>query len=184
MDTATREGTRGWGLGERLWRGLEAGVLGTLALGAQKPLRNAWLGYRPPYAVEPLAIRLTRRWFHRHLEPHQARHWGRLMRALYGPGVGALYTALRPALPPALRLRGLTLGGALWLFECLALPRLGLAPPTRTWTRAERWLLALQTTLFGLVLESVLRAREEHREFLPGSGGEGPSHPTFPEDVS
>jgi hypothetical protein len=182
MDSARREGTRGWGLGERLWRGLEAGALGTLALGAQKPLRNAWLGYRPPYAVEPLATRLARRWLHRHLEPREARRWGWLMRALYGPGLGVVYTALRPALPPALRLGGLTLGGALWLVESLALPRLGLAPPTRTWSGAERWLLAVQTTLFGLVLESVLRAREEHRGLLPGSG-EGPSFPISPEDV-
>jgi hypothetical protein len=97
---AEHGGTRGEPLGERLWRGLAAGALGTLALGAQKPLRNAWLGYRPPYAVEPLATRLARRWFHRHLEPPQARRWGRVMRALHGPGLGVLYAALRPALHP------------------------------------------------------------------------------------
>lgn len=78
------------------------------------------------------------------------------MRWLYGPALGAVYAWLRPVIPPALRLRGLTLAGGLWLFERLSFPLLGVTRSPRTWSAKEHRLLALQGLLFGLVTEAVL----------------------------
>jgi hypothetical protein len=99
------------------------------------------------------------------------------MRWMYGPALGALYAWLRPSLAPSARLHGLTLGCGVWMFERLVFPRLHVTPPPRTWSSAERWLLAVQTSLFGLVTEAVLAGwrndgQGEGRS-LPGPPGSG-----------
>ncbi|WP_257461969.1 hypothetical protein [Archangium lipolyticum] len=78
------------------------------------------------------------------------------MRWVYGPALGVLYAWLRPSLLYPARLHGLTLGAGIWLFERLVFPRLRVTPPPRDWSSAERRLLALQTSVFGLVTEAVL----------------------------
>ncbi|QRK11487.1 hypothetical protein JQX13_16270 [Archangium violaceum] len=78
------------------------------------------------------------------------------MRWVYGPTLGALYAWLRPALPSTVRLRGLSLGGAVWLLERLTFPVLRVTRPPRTWSPTERRLLVLQTLVFGFFTEAVL----------------------------
>ena len=145
----------------RLWRlplplGLGAGALGTGALSALEPLRDALLGHPPPYAVRQLARQVARHWLGLRLGPRAAQRWGLVMRWVYGPALGGLYGLARPALPRWGALRGLVLGAGVWLLESLAFPRLGVTPPPRSWSPAERWLLVLQTSVFGLVTEAVL----------------------------
>lgn len=140
----------------RLPRGLGSGVVGTLALSAWEPLRDAVLGHSPPYSTREIARRGARRWLGVRLGAREAQRWGLVMRWLYGPALGAVYAWLRPVIPPALRLRGLTLAGGLWLFERLSFPLLGVTRSPRTWSAKEHRLLALQGLLFGLVTEAVL----------------------------
>ncbi|HZH78585.1 MAG TPA: hypothetical protein VEY88_21330 [Archangium sp.] len=150
---------------ERMLQGLGAGALGTLALTALEPLRDTVLGHAPPYAVRHLAARGAKRWLGLRLGPREAQGWGLVMRWVYGPTLGALHAWLRPLLPQARGLRGWVLGGGVWLFEWLALPRLGVTPPPHRWSSRERRLLLLQTSLFGLVTEAVLsRAYRGGRE--------------------
>lgn len=78
------------------------------------------------------------------------------MRWLYGPTLGVLHAWLRPVLPGSAPLRGLLLGGGVWLFEWLSFPLLRVTPLPRTWSSAERRWLALQCLLFGLVSAAVL----------------------------
>lgn len=142
--------------GRRRPRGLCAGVLGTLALTAWEPLRDSLLGRPPPYSVRHIARRAAREWFGVRLRPQAAQRWGLVMRWLYGPTLGVLQVWLRPVLPGPAPLRGLLLGGGVWLFEWLSFPLLRVTPPPRTWSPAERRWLALQCLLFGLVSGSVL----------------------------
>ncbi|HEX8821069.1 MAG TPA: hypothetical protein VF794_14165 [Archangium sp.] len=142
--------------GERLWRGLGAGALGTLALTGLEPLRDSLLGRPPPYAVKHLASRGAKRWLGRRLGPRAAQRWGLVLRWVYGPTLGLLQAWLRPWLSQGGARRGLVLGGGVWLFERLAFPLLGVTPPPRSWAPAERWWLPLQTSVFGLVTEAVL----------------------------
>ena len=141
---------------ERWLRGMGAGALGTLALTGLEPLRDALLGHAPPYAVKHLAAQGAKRWLGLRLAPRAAGRWGLVMRWVYGPTLGALHVWLRPRLPQAGWLRGGVLGGGVWLFERLVFPRLGVTPPARSWSPAERHWLAVQTLLFGLVTEAVL----------------------------
>ncbi|MFL5359019.1 hypothetical protein [Archangium sp.] len=142
--------------GRRLLRGLGSGVVGTLALSGWEPLRDALLGHSPPYSTREIARRGARRWLGVRLGAREAQRWGLAMRWLYGPMLGAVYAWLRPVLPPASRLRGLTLAGGLWLFERLSFPLLRVTRAPRTWSPEEHRLLALQGLLFGLVTEAVL----------------------------
>jgi len=142
--------------GRRLPRGLGAGVLGTLALTASEPLRDSLLGHAPPYAVRHIARRAARTWFRVRLRPQEAQRRGLLMRWIYGPTLGVLHVWLRPVLPGPAPLRGLLLGGGVWLFERLSFPVLRVTSPPRTWSSAERRWLVLQCLLFGLVSGSVL----------------------------
>lgn len=141
---------------KRIFRGLGAGVLGTLALTASEPLRDALLGRPPPYAMHHIARRAARAWFGLRLRPRQAQRWGLVMRWIYGPTLGVLGKWLQPVLPGPTPIHGLLLGGGVWLFEWLSFPRLHVAPPPRTWSPAERRWLAIQGLLFGLVTASVL----------------------------
>ncbi len=144
------------GEGSRLPWGLGAGILGTLALTGWEPLRDSLLGHPPPYAVASIARRGAQRWLGIRLGRHESPRWGLVMRWMYGPALGALYAWLRPSLSSTTRLRGLTLGYGVWMFERLVFPRLHVTPPPRTWSSSERWLLVVQTSLFGLVTEAVL----------------------------
>lgn len=143
-------------VGRRLLRGLGAGGLGTLALTAWEPLRDSWLGHLPPYSVRDIARRGARWWFGVRLGSREASRWGLLMRWLYGPSLGALHAWLRPALPPTARLRGLLLGGGVWLFERLSFPLLRVMRSPRTWSPTERRLLVLQGLVFGWFTEAAL----------------------------
>lgn len=142
--------------GRHLFQGLGAGVLGTLALTASEPLRDAVLGHPPPYSVRHIARRAARTWLGVRLRRREAQRWGLALRWLYGPTLGVLHGGLRPALPVAAPFHGLLLGGGVWLFERLSFPRLRVTPPPRTWSSAERQWLGLQCLLFGLVTASVL----------------------------
>ncbi|WNG62226.1 hypothetical protein F0U59_51650 [Archangium gephyra] len=139
----------------RILRGLGAGVLGTLALTASEPLRDALLGRPPPYSVHHIARRAARAWFGVRLRPREAQRWGLVMRWLYGPTLGVLGGWLRPMLPGPAPFHGLVLGGGVWLFEWLSFPPLRVTPHPRTWSPAERRWLAVQCLLFGLVTASV-----------------------------
>jgi len=155
-----------WG---RWLQGLGAGALGTLALTGLEPLRDAWLGHAPPYAVKHIVAQGAKQWLGLRLAPPTAGRWGLVMRWVYGPTLGALHAWLRPLLPQARGLRGGLLGGGVWLFEWLTFPRLGVTPPPRAWSPAERHWLAVQTLVFGLVTEAVLsRVWSPHRR--PGAG--------------
>jgi hypothetical protein len=169
------------GEGSRLPRGLGAGVLGTLALTGWEPLRDCLLDHPPPYAVESIARRGAQRWLDVRLGRRESQRWGLVMRWMYGPALGALYAWLRPSLAPTARLRGLTLGCGVWLCERLVFPRLHVTPPPRTWSSSERWLLVLQTSLFGLVTEAVLsrwQASGQGSGRSPtGCGGDDPQDP-------
>jgi hypothetical protein len=142
--------------GRRLPRGLVSGVMGTLALTGLEPLRDSLLGHPPPYSVRNIARRGARRWLSVRLGAREAQRWGLVLRWLYGPALGALYAWLRLVIPSTLRLRGLSLAGGLWLFERLSFPLLHVTSAPRTWSPAERQLLALQGLVFGLVTEAVL----------------------------
>ncbi|KFA92990.1 hypothetical protein Q664_11940 [Archangium violaceum Cb vi76] len=143
----------------RIFRALGAGVLGTLALTASEPLRDALLGRPPPYSVRHIARRAARAWFGVRLRPREAQRWGLVMRWLYGPTLGVLGGWLRPMLPGPVH--GLVLGGGVWLFEWLSFPRLRVTPPPHTWSPAERRWLAVQCLLFGLVTASVPPCEQE-----------------------
>jgi hypothetical protein len=142
--------------GGRLPRGFGAGAVGTLALTALEPLRDSLLGHRAPYAANHIASRMARRWLGVRLGPRAAWRWGLALRWVYGPTLGLLHAWLRPVFPRRAGPRGLLLGGGVWLLERLSFPLLGVTSPPRTWSRAEHALLALQTSVFGLVTESVL----------------------------
>ncbi|AKI98594.1 Hypothetical protein AA314_00221 [Archangium gephyra] len=142
--------------GRRFFRGLGAGVLGTLALTASEPLREFLLGHPPPYSVSHIARRAARAWLGVRLRPGEAQRWGLFLRWLYGPTLGVLSLQFPGPAP----LRGLLLGGGVWLFEWLSFPRLRVTPPPRTWSPAERQWLALQCLLFGLVAASVRPRRQ------------------------
>ncbi len=160
--------------GRSLLRGLGAGAVGTLALTALEPLRDALLGHRAPYAANHLISRGARRWLGVRLGPHAAERWGLAVRWVYGPTLGLLHAWLRPVLPRKAP-RGLMLGGGVWLFERLSFPLLGVTSPPRTWSRAEHALLALQTSVFGLVTEFVLsRWRAADPEVARQQGGVRP----------
>ena len=139
--------------------GAVAGALGTLALSAWEPVRDALLGRPPVYAVKALATLGARRAWGVRLSPRSALRWGLLARWLYGPAMGALYAALRPRLPVSTRLGGFTLGSAMGLLERVAFPLLRVTPPWRTWSRGEKVLLDLQVLLFGVITEAVLSRR-------------------------
>lgn len=140
----------------QLWRGLGAGVVGTLALSGVELVRDRLLGHPAPYAVDPIARRGARKWLGVRLSPRAAHRWGLLMRWIYGPTLGALYALVRPRLPSRVRLGGLALGGAVGGLEQLAFPLLGVTTPPRTWSRAEHGLLAVQVIVFGAVTEACL----------------------------
>jgi hypothetical protein len=141
---------------ERQVSGVVAGAVGTLALSALEPFRNALLGHTPPYAVRPLLTRGVRRWGGPRLSARQALLSGLALRWVYGPSLGALYATLRSRWPASARLGGLTLGAGVGLFERIAFPLLRVTPPPRTWSRGEKVLLGLQVLLFGVVTEAVL----------------------------
>lgn len=145
---------------ERQRAGLLAGAVGTLALSALEPLRNAWLGHEPPYAVRPLLTRGVRRLGGPRLPARTAQRWGLALRWVYGPSLGLLYAAVRPGLPASARLGGFTLGAGVGLFERIAFPLLRVTPAPRTWSRGEKILLGLQVLLFGVVTEAVLRRED------------------------
>ena len=144
------------GTSGRVRQGFGAGALGTLALTAWEPLRDAVLGHPPVYAVDRLARRGARRWWGWKLSPRIAQRWGLGMRWVYGPTLGALYAWSRPFLPPAALRGGVLLGLAVGAFEWLSFAPLRVTAPPRTWSRAEHGLLVFQVLLFGLVTEAVL----------------------------
>src|SRR6218665_3116535 len=113
--------------------GAVAGALGTLALSAWEPVRDALLGRPPVYAVKALATLGARRAWGVRLSPRSALRWGLLARWLNGPALRALYAAPRPLLR--------------------------VTPPWRTWSRGEKVLLDLQVLLFGVITEAVLSRR-------------------------
>lgn len=141
---------------------LLAGTAGTLAHQGLTPLRNAWLGHLPPYAVRTIVSRLGERVLGRPPRDSQARGWGLVMRFTYGPSLALAWTRVRAWLPRSLPtpVRGLLLGAGVFAFEVLSLPLVGATRPLRTWTRGDFALLAAQTGLFGLVTEAVLSRGE------------------------
>lgn len=141
-----------------LKHGLIAGTAGTLAHQGLTPLRNAWLGHLPPYAVRTIVSRLGKHVLSRPLRASQARGWGLVMRFTYGPALALAWTRVRAWVPRSLPvpLRGLLLGAGVFAFEVLSLPLVGATRPPRTWTRGDFALLAAQTGLFGLVTEALL----------------------------
>ncbi|ATB29647.1 hypothetical protein [Melittangium boletus] len=147
--------------------GALAGALGTLAVSAWEPARDALLGHPPVYAVRSLATLGARRAWGVRLSPRSALRWGLLARWLYGPAMGTLYAALRPRLPASVRLGGLTLGAAVALLEHVAFPLLRVTPPWRTWSLGEKALLDLQVMLFGVVTEAVLSRRTPPHDAKP-----------------
>jgi hypothetical protein len=154
--------------------GAIAGALGTLALSALEPFRDALLGRPPVYAVRPLLTRAARRAWGIRLAPPAAQRWGLATRWVYGPTIGALYAALRPRLPASVRLGGLALGAAVGLFEAVSFPLLRVTPPRRQWSRGETLALGLQVLLFGVVTEAVL-SRRRHAPRGPGPRPMGPA---------
>lgn len=145
-----------------LKHGLLAGTAGTLAHQGLTPLRNAWLGHLPPFAVRSIVSRLGERVLGQPLSDARTRDWGLAMRFTYGPSLALAWTRVRGWLPRSLPtpVRGLLLGVGVLAFEVLSLPVVGATRPLRTWTRGDFALLAAQTGLFGLVTEAVLSRYE------------------------
>jgi hypothetical protein len=143
--------------------GAVASLTGTLALAGSTVLRNRLLGRAPPYAAHTLATRLAGRlgW---KLSSGGAQVAGGLMRLGYGTALGLLFTRLggRWAVHHPTVAGGM-LGAAVLLFEHLAFPWLGVTPPASRWTRAERVLLAAQTSLYGLVTARVYQLSATRR---------------------
>jgi hypothetical protein len=145
---STREGTQPppvswWG---RAGLGAVAGAVGTGTLAVMERLERRWLGHLPVFAARNIAARLG------------VMRTGRLgpvpcaacLRWPYGMALGAGLAAFnllaRGSLPAAaLRAGGLILGA-----ELAALPRVGATPPLSRWRPAERAVMALHTTSFGV----------------------------------
>ena len=139
-------------LPDELSRGARAGALGALAVAGAAALRNRLLGRLPPYSSQRFVSRLARHVGWR-LSPGGARAAGVLFRLAYGTTLGVLFARLGG--PLAVRgpgATGVVLGASVLLLERLSFPRLGITPPARRWTRAERALLTAQTALYGQVV--------------------------------
>ncbi|MFP2926463.1 hypothetical protein ACLESO_14830 [Pyxidicoccus sp. 3LG] len=139
-----------------LSQSLLAGATGTVALRAFVSLRNRVLGRAPPYAARHIAARLARAMLHRELSPLQARRWGDVMRAVYGPLLGVAWGLLRESAPGIPVPRGLLLGVGVLALELMAFPVLRATESLHTWSAAEHGWLIAQTAVFGLVTEATL----------------------------
>jgi hypothetical protein len=128
-----------------------------MAVAGAASLRNTLLGRLPPYSSQLFISRVAARGGWR-LSPAQARLGGALFRVAYGTAFGLLFARLGG--PLALRRPGIAgagLGASVLLLEHLTMPPLGITPPARSWTRAERLLLIVQTTLFGHIVARAYR---------------------------
>lgn len=129
--------------------GLLAGAGATAALSALERAESILLRRQPVYAPQRLASRILGR-------ERGARLLGAGLRGLYGPFLGVAWRVApgwRRLSPPW---NGLAAGTGTFLFEALAMPRLGATPPFRTWSRGEQLGLLAQTLAFGLVLSRLL----------------------------
>jgi hypothetical protein len=136
---------------DELIRGARAGALGALAVAGAAALRNRLLGRLPPYSSQLFVSRLARHAGWR-LSPGGARAAGALFRLAYGTTLGVLFARLGGPLALHGPGAGVVLGASVLLLERLSFPRLGITPPARRWTRAERALLTAQTALYGQVV--------------------------------
>jgi hypothetical protein len=141
-----------------LSQALLAGAAGTVALRAFVALRNRVLGRAPPYAARHIAARLSRSVLHRELSPRQARRWGDVMRAVYGPMLGVAWSYVRGNASGTLVPSGLLLGVGVLGFELATFPVLRATESMSTWSAAEHAWLVAQTAVYGLVTEATLSA--------------------------
>jgi hypothetical protein len=110
----------------------------TLAVSAVEPLERAILGAEPVYSARSVARRLFGRRVGR--LPATALRYG------YGLALGAFVSR-------GLRLRSaLGIAAAVYGFERVAMPVLGLTPPVHRWPPRQRLTLLLHTLAFGVVL--------------------------------
>lgn len=117
-----------------------------------------------------MARRLVRRRLGRDVDPRAARGLGMLMRTVYGPSWGVVAALLA-------RRRGRTLSdavtvaGAIWLFELVALPQSGATPPLCEWPRGEAALDMTNALAYSIVTCAVLRRFSAR----PGARRAGPA---------
>jgi hypothetical protein len=137
-------------------RGLLSGVVGTL-------LVTLWSrGSARSRVYEPASMvgRLSRRYLRRDLPSDDLRRYGMILRWTYGPSWGALFGAAQRELGLPYPIAALGLGGALYLFELVALPLSGATPSLSRWGWGAVLDDAAQTMLFGVSVASLMALLE------------------------
>lgn len=139
--------------------GLLAGAVGTAVLSMFECIESVALGHRlPVYAAANVGGALARRWFPGVARSRSEMRFGYLIRALYGPSLGALFMHLRARLPRAPIIAGVCFAAGVFACELALMPRVAATPPARTWRQAERWLLFLHTAVFGVTTALTARS--------------------------
>lgn len=137
-------------------RGAAKGVLAGLAGTAVVQLLSLGDHSKPVYQPDRLASRLAARYLHRALSPTQGRRVGALLRWTYGPGWGSAFGEVQERLRLPYGIAGVGLGGAVWLFELVALPLTGATPELKSWGTRQIARDGLQAMLFGVAAASAL----------------------------